>query len=142
MPDPTPRPSLNTGLVGKYETERVGGAFDAKQIEKVDQNALLLNKYTKEHVGGAFDAKEITPVDQTALLLGKYEKEHAGGAFDAKNIVTDGGNQPFEKLSLQDSQWTKPGFKTRMTTTEFTNPEGSVFLQGHSTKKYTQGKLR
>lgn len=31
MPSPTPRPSLTTDLETRYETQKEGGAFDAKQ---------------------------------------------------------------------------------------------------------------
>jgi hypothetical protein len=35
MPIPTPRPSLTNCLVERYDTQRAGGAFDAKNIPTV-----------------------------------------------------------------------------------------------------------
>ena len=49
-------------------------------------------------------------------LEGRYASQQAGGAFNAKEITTEGraSLEKDGKASIQSTQWTPKGFKTRM----------------------------
>jgi len=68
-------------------------------------------------------------------LAQRYNSQKAGGAYDAKTIGKWGLHAPVEN-SLQSRFWTPLGFRVKMNSSEFNNPGGSMYLQGHTTKKY------
>lgn len=81
-----------------------------------------------------------TPTERQSLetgILGRYYSQHAGGAYDAKSISKWGTHAPLEN-SLQSRFWTPPGFKLAMVKTEYNNMGGSIHLQGHTTRAYTE----
>lgn len=58
MPNPISRESLNVGLEQRYNTQKSGGAFDAKSAGSVVGGFIgILARYYKQKAGGAFDAK-------------------------------------------------------------------------------------
>ena len=61
---PIDRKSLDTTLDGRYENQRVGGAFNAKDLPK-NNKIDLAERYLVQHVGGAYDAKNVReqPID-------------------------------------------------------------------------------
>lgn len=80
----------------------------------------------------------MTPTERPSIdtnLEQRYTNQHVGSAYDAKSIRNWGSHAPLENSS-QSRRWTKPGFRTNMNSTEFTKPEGSMYLDGHSNKKY------
>ena len=80
----------------------------------------------------------MTPTERPSLdtgIVGRYNTQRAGGAYDAKSIGKWGSHAPLEN-NLQSRFWTPPGFKVSMQNTEFNRPEGSIYLQGHTTRAY------
>jgi len=81
------------------------------------------------------------PTERPSLdnsIIGKYTShQKAGGAYDVYSIGTWGEHAPLEN-SLQSRFWTPPGFKIKMPVgiTEFTRPQASMYLQGHTTRAY------
>ena len=83
-----------------------------------------------------------TPIERESLekpLEQRYEEANTlgGGGGNAKTITTNGGYSPLRN-SILSGRWTKSGFKTKMPSqmSEFTRPDGSLFVQGHSNKRY------
>jgi len=83
-----------------------------------------------------------TPIERPSIdkpLEQRYEEANSVGMAggNAKTIVTNGGYSPLRN-SILSGRWTKSGFKTKMPSqlSEFTKPDGSLFVQGHNNRRY------
>lgn len=83
-----------------------------------------------------------TPINRQSLnnpLETRYNNASSVGSAggNAKTLVTNGGYSPLRN-SVLSGQWTKSGFKTRMMSqqTEFTKPDKSLYVKGHSNIRY------
>jgi len=90
---------------------------DQTPIERNSLDTTLDGRYDSQKFGGAFNAKDIRPQPPILTLLERYSKQHTGGAFEVKDAITNGGHQSLTlngELSFQSSKFTPTGFKTKI----------------------------